>query len=48
MKRKIIEIDQSKCTGCGLCCDKCPEGAIKMVDGKAHVVGEFLCDGLGV
>ncbi|MCX8058570.1 MAG: 4Fe-4S binding protein [Spirochaetes bacterium] len=47
MKRKIIEIDQDLCNGCGLCANACPEGAIKMIDGKAHIVGEFLCDGLG-
>lgn len=47
MKRKIIEIDQQKCNGCGQCATSCPEGAIQMVQGKAHVVGEFLCDGLG-
>ncbi len=47
MKRKIIEIDQQKCNGCGLCANSCPEGAIQIVDGKAQVVGEFLCDGLG-
>lgn len=47
MKRKIIEIDQKKCNGCGQCAFLCPEGAIQMVEGKAQVVGEFLCDGLG-
>lgn len=47
MKRKIIEIDQEKCNGCGQCASSCPEGAIQMVEGKAQVVGEFLCDGLG-
>jgi len=47
MKRKIITIDQDKCTGCGECVTGCPEGAIQMIDGKARLVGDLLCDGLG-
>ena len=35
MKRKIIEIDQEKCTGCGKCIPNCPEGALQIIDGKA-------------
>ncbi len=47
MVRKIIKIDQEKCTGCGLCADACHEGAIGMVDGKAVLLREDYCDGLG-
>lgn len=47
MVRKMIEIDEEKCDGCGQCVTNCPEGALKIVDGKARVIGEFLCDGLG-
>jgi NAD-dependent dihydropyrimidine dehydrogenase PreA subunit len=47
MKRKIISIDDQKCTGCGLCTNGCPEGAIKIINGKAKLVGDILCDGLG-
>ena len=47
MKRQIIKIDENKCTGCGLCVPNCPEGALKVIDGKARLVGELLCDGLG-
>ena len=47
MKRQIIIIDQEKCNGCGLCAQGCPEGALKIIDGKARLVGEILCDGLG-
>ncbi len=47
MKRKIITIDEEKCTGCGLCVPDCPEGALQIIDGKARLVGELLCDGLG-
>lgn len=47
MLRKIIHIDEDKCTGCGLCVDACHEGAIAMVDGKARLVRDDYCDGLG-
>lgn len=47
MKRKIITIDEEKCTGCGMCVPDCPEGALQIIDGKARLVGELLCDGLG-
>lgn len=47
MKRKIIKIDEEKCTGCGLCIPNCPEGAIQMIDGKARLVSDLFCDGLG-
>lgn len=45
--RKIIHIDEAKCTGCGDCILDCAEGALELVDGKAKLVGEVLCDGLG-
>jgi len=47
VKRKIIEIDEDKCNGCGACVTKCAEGALAIVDGKAKVVNEVFCDGLG-
>jgi NAD-dependent dihydropyrimidine dehydrogenase PreA subunit len=47
MKRKIITIDETKCNGCGLCVQGCPEGAIRLIDGKARLVGDLYCDGLG-
>jgi NAD-dependent dihydropyrimidine dehydrogenase PreA subunit len=47
MKRKLITIDQKKCTGCGLCIPNCPEGAIQVIDGKARLVSDLMCDGLG-
>ncbi|WP_313525323.1 4Fe-4S binding protein [Anaerotignum sp.] len=47
MIRRIIEIDQDKCNGCGLCASACHEGAIAMVDGKAQLIRDDYCDGLG-
>jgi ferredoxin len=45
--RKIIRIDEDRCNGCGVCIPNCPEGAIRLIDGKARLVGDLLCDGLG-
>lgn len=45
--RAVIEIDEEKCDGCGLCAGGCHEGALRIIDGKARLVGESLCDGLG-
>ena len=47
MIRKIIHIDEEKCSGCGLCVSACHEGAIEMVNGKAKLVRENFCDGFG-
>ena len=47
MKRKIISIDEDRCTGCGQCIPDCPEGAIQLIDGKARLVSDLFCDGLG-
>lgn len=46
-KRKIIKIDESKCTGCGDCIPNCHEGALQIIDGKARLVNDVFCDGLG-
>ncbi len=47
MKRKIIEINEEKCNGCGACAAACHEGAIAMVNGKARLMRDDYCDGLG-
>ncbi len=47
VRRKMIEIDEDKCDGCGLCIPACPEGALQIIDGKAKLVKESFCDGLG-
>lgn len=47
MIRKIIQIDEEKCNGCGACAAACHEGAIEMVNGKAKLMRDDYCDGLG-
>ncbi len=47
VKRKIIEIDEERCDGCGQCVPACAEGAMEIVDGKAKVIADKYCDGLG-
>jgi len=47
VKRKIIKIDEERCNGCGLCIPDCPEGALKIIDGKARLISDLFCDGLG-
>ncbi len=47
MKRQIIEIDEEKCNGCGLCIPNCHEGALQLIDGKARLISDLFCDGLG-
>jgi NAD-dependent dihydropyrimidine dehydrogenase PreA subunit len=45
--RKIIEINEELCNGCGQCVPDCAEGSLKIIDGKARLVADKLCDGLG-
>ncbi len=47
LKRKIVQIDEEKCNGCGLCVPSCAEGAIQIIEGKARLVKDQYCDGLG-
>jgi len=47
MKRQLIEIDETKCNGCGFCIPNCPEGALQIIDGKARLISDLFCDGLG-
>lgn len=47
MIRKIINIDENKCNGCGACAEACHEGAIGMINGKAKLLRDDYCDGLG-
>ena len=45
--RNIVKIDEEKCNGCGACIVSCAEGALKIIDGKAKLISEKYCDGLG-
>lgn len=47
MMRRIIQIDEEKCNGCGACAAACHEGAIGMINGKAKLLKDEYCDGLG-
>ena len=47
IKRKIVNINENLCNGCGNCIPKCVEGALQIVDGKAKIIKEVYCDGLG-
>ncbi len=47
VKRKIIQINEEKCDGCGLCIPNCPEGALQIIDGKVRLMSDLFCDGLG-
>ena len=47
MKRKIVNINEDLCNGCGSCIPKCAEGALQIVNGKARMIKETYCDGLG-
>jgi NAD-dependent dihydropyrimidine dehydrogenase PreA subunit len=47
MKRKIVNINEDLCNGCGSCIPKCAEGALQIVNGKAKIIKETYCDGLG-
>lgn len=46
-KRKIVNINENLCNGCGNCIPKCAEGALQIVNGKARMIKEVYCDGLG-
>jgi NAD-dependent dihydropyrimidine dehydrogenase PreA subunit len=47
MIREIVNIDEEKCNGCGVCVPNCHEGALQIIDGKARLISELMCDGLG-
>jgi ferredoxin len=46
-KRKIVNINEDLCNGCGSCIPKCAEGALQIVNGKARIIKDTYCDGLG-
>jgi NAD-dependent dihydropyrimidine dehydrogenase PreA subunit len=47
MKRTMINIDEARCNGCGVCVPNCHEGALQIIDGKARLISDLMCDGLG-
>lgn len=47
MLRKIVNIDENLCDGCGDCVPSCHEGALQIIDGKARLISDLFCDGLG-
>ena len=47
MLRRIIQVDEEKCNGCGICAQACHEGAIAIIDGKAKLTRDDYCDGFG-
>ena len=47
MFRKIVNIDEDLCDGCGECVPECHEGALQIIDGKARLISDLFCDGLG-
>jgi len=47
MKRTVIKIDETLCTGCGACVKGCHGGALQIINGKARILNEMYCDGLG-
>lgn len=47
LKRKIVNINETLCNGCGNCIPKCAEGALQIVNGKAKIIKDTYCDGLG-
>ena len=47
VKRKVVKIDEEKCTGCEECVPNCFEGALQIIDGKARLISDLFCDGLG-
>lgn len=40
-------VDEDKCTGCGECVLRCPEGAISLNDDGVAVVDQDKCTGCG-
>lgn len=46
-KKYVINIDQEKCNGCGICVSACADKVISIIDGKAKIINEDYCDGLG-
>ena len=42
------EIDEDKCTKCGLCAQYCPEGAVNLDKETASIIDMRFCKGCGI
>lgn len=45
--RNVVSIDESRCTGSGLCLDRCHDKALELRNGKVALIDEALCCGMG-
>lgn len=48
VQREVVKINEDLCNGCGACIPACHEGALQIIDGKARLISDLMCDGLGV
>jgi ferredoxin len=44
MLREVVKIDEELCDGCGECIPSCHEGALQMIDGKARLISDLMCE----
>jgi len=40
----VVEVDESRCDGCGICVDVCHRDVFEVRDGKAYVKNQLRCD----
>jgi len=38
-----LQLDNSKCTGCGICANVCPHGVFEIIKGKAEIKFKDRC-----
>ena len=42
-----LQVDDERCSGCGLCIKVCPHGVLALHDHKVHLVDRDACMGCG-
>ncbi len=47
-KRMVVEINDQDCDGCGQCLTVCDTWALKVINGKVHLLDEKYCTGRGI